>query len=70
VGDSDCSANSHPDKTQVISGTCISTAIGYYGNIMATLTVKIREALERSIAIAARHERVTNSAKYMDDYGK
>jgi ABC-type amino acid transport substrate-binding protein len=39
----------------------LSTAIGYYENIMATLTVKIPEALERSIAIAARRERVTKS---------
>jgi hypothetical protein len=53
VGDSDCSADSHPDKTEVISGTCMSTAIGITG-IMATPTVKIREALERSIAISAR----------------
>ena len=39
----------------------LSTATGYYENIMTTLTVKIPEALERSIAIAARRERVTKS---------
>ena len=37
------------------------SAIGYYGTDMTTLTVKIPEALERSIALAARRERVTKS---------
>ncbi len=39
----------------------LSTAIGYYEAVMAILTVKIPESLERSIAIAARRERVTKS---------
>jgi hypothetical protein len=53
------------------------TAIGYYENVMTTLTVKISEALERSIAIAARRERVTKSelvrramAKYVAQTGE
>jgi hypothetical protein len=55
----------------------LSTVIGYYGNIMTTLTVKIPAALERSIAIAARRERVTKSelvrramAKYVAQNGE
>lgn len=39
----------------------LSSAIRYYEYVMTTLTVKIPEALERSIAIAARRERVTKS---------
>ncbi len=39
----------------------LSSAIQYYGSLMATLTVKIPEALERSIVMAARSERVTKS---------
>jgi ABC-type amino acid transport substrate-binding protein len=39
----------------------LSTATGYYEDVMTTLTVKIPEALERSIAMAARRERVTKS---------
>jgi Ribbon-helix-helix protein, copG family len=41
----------------------LSNAIRYYENaaVMTTLTVKIPEALERSIATAARRERVTKS---------
>jgi hypothetical protein len=64
------SADSHPDKTQVISGTCISTAIGCLRKYRGDANGKIREALERSNAIAARHGPVTKSAKHMDDYGK
>jgi hypothetical protein len=55
----------------------LSTATGYYENVMTTLTVKIPEALERSIAIAARRERVTKSelvrramAKYIAQTGE
>jgi hypothetical protein len=55
----------------------LSTAIGYYEDVMTTLTVKIPEALERSIAIAARRERVTKSelvrralAKYVAQTGE
>jgi hypothetical protein len=54
----------------------LSSAIRYYENVMPTLTVKIPEALERSIAIAARRERVTKSelvrramAKYVAQAG-
>ena len=39
----------------------ISSAIRYYEAAVTTLTVKIPEALERSIAMAARRERVTKS---------
>jgi Ribbon-helix-helix protein, copG family len=98
VGDSDCSANSGSDKTQMISDTYIglidalvfegragmkpgnmvlSVAIRYYVSIVTTLTVKVPEALERSIAIAARRERVTKSelirramAKYVAQIGE
>jgi hypothetical protein len=55
----------------------LSTAIGYYQKIMTTLTVKIPEALGRSIASAARRERVTKSelvrramAKYVAQNGE
>jgi hypothetical protein len=55
----------------------LSVATGYYENVMTTLTVKIPEALERSIAIAARRERVTKSelvrramAKYVAQTGE
>jgi ABC-type amino acid transport substrate-binding protein len=55
----------------------LSTAIWYYEHAMTTLTVKIPEALERSIAIAARRERVTKSelvrramAKYVAQAGE
>ena len=55
----------------------LSTATRYYENAMTTLTVKIPEALERSIAIAARRERVTKSelvrramAKYIAQTGE
>ena len=55
----------------------LSIATGYYENLMRTLTVKIPEALERSIAIAARRERVTKSelvrramAKYVTQTGE
>ena len=55
----------------------LSIATGYYENVMTTLTVKIPEALERSIAIAARRERVTKSelvrramAKYVAQTGE
>jgi hypothetical protein len=53
------------------------SATWYYEKTMATLTVKIPEALERSIAIAARRERVTKSelarramAKYVAQIGE
>jgi hypothetical protein len=39
----------------------LSRAIRYYEAAMTTLTVKIPEALERSIVMAARRERVTKS---------
>jgi Ribbon-helix-helix protein, copG family len=39
----------------------LSVATRYYEDVMATLTVKIPEALERRIAITARRERVTKS---------
>lgn len=55
----------------------LSAAIRYYESIMTTLTVKVPEALERSIAIAARRERVTKSelirramAKYVAQLGE
>jgi hypothetical protein len=55
----------------------IFTATWYYENVMTTLTVKIPETLERSIAIAARRERVTKSelvrramAKYIAQTGE
>ncbi len=55
----------------------IFAAIRYYESIMTTLTVKVPEALERSIAIAARRERVTKSefirramAKYVAQIGE
>ena len=55
----------------------LSTAIWYYENVMTTLTVKIPEALDRSIAMAARRERVTKSelvrramAKYVAQTGE
>ncbi len=39
----------------------ISYGIGYYWPNVNTLTVKIPEALERSIALVARRERITKS---------
>jgi hypothetical protein len=52
-------------------------AIRYYEKVMTTLTVKIPEALERGITIAARRERVTKSelvrramAKYIAQTGE
>jgi hypothetical protein len=55
----------------------LSSAIWYYDEVMTTLTVKISEALERSIAIATRRERVTKSelvrralAKYLAQTGE
>ncbi|MGO9991829.1 MAG: CopG family transcriptional regulator [Steroidobacteraceae bacterium] len=55
----------------------LSSAIRYYETIMTTLTVKIPEALARSIAMAARRERVTKSelvrramAKYVAQIGE
>jgi ABC-type amino acid transport substrate-binding protein len=55
----------------------LSIATRYYEKIMTTLTVKIPEALERSITIAARRERVTKSelvrramAKYVAQTGE
>jgi ABC-type amino acid transport substrate-binding protein len=55
----------------------LSVAIRYYENIMSTLTVKVPEALERSITIAARRERVAKSelirramAKYVAQIGE
>ena len=55
----------------------LSSATRYYESVMTTLTVKIPEALERSIAIAARRERVTKSevvrraiAEYLARTGK
>jgi ABC-type amino acid transport substrate-binding protein len=54
-----------------------SSATRYYENVIAMLTVKIPEALERSITIAARRERVTKSelvrraiAKYVAGVGE
>ena len=55
----------------------LSNATRYYESVMTTLTVKIPEALERSITIAARRERVTKSelvrramAKYVAQTGE
>ncbi len=55
----------------------LSSAIRYYEHVVTTLTVKIPEALERSITIAARRERVTKSelvrramAKYVAQTGE
>ena len=52
-------------------------AAKYYENAMTTLTVKIPDALERGITLAARRERVTKSelvrramAKYIAQTGE
>jgi hypothetical protein len=65
---------SHP---QLGWNMVLSTAIRCYENVMTTLTVKIPEALERSIASAARREGVTKSelvrramAKYVAQTGE